>query len=472
MSTEYADANQSSFTLGRQGALQDFELKDKIRRDQQQIVLKTDPHSLASDDLLMTNSLDASFTNQNTIGTLPNNQIKNRYYQENYQLINISSRQRQKFISRPVTAEDRETFPNKEIWDEFFDPETNTFGGDDLEICCLALNQVLASNSERILEFGQEFPFFFQKENELQIQVPNDINPNEYTITLRPARRHIRSIRLVSVEPPRFLDVINEQNNLILLDVIDPCIGESLPHVPDPDLPFSMFLVPLGDYTIPTLLDAIVLGMNSTVERCNPFLSVFNPNTGEITFKVENSKWQFHMKFWFSTTFPQFNLWEMLGFEFPYPRDAENQPAYVSEFSNLVTEPSPLAPELNNVHPFKFPSLDIFDYIYLVVDGLAVVQDPQVIDADLFAKVLVRESRFISSSKIFTEPLDKLEIIRVRWLDPFGNLLNVKGQENSFLMELVEYQDRLKDADYSSQRGVRNFDEIERVQHKTVVAIT
>lgn len=467
-----ADVNQKSFTLGRQGALKDFELKDKIRRDRQQIVLKCDPHSLASDDLLVTNSLDANFTNQNTVSTLPNNQLSTRYYQENYRLINISSRQRQKYTSRPVIPEDRDTFPNKKIWDEFFDHETGLFGGGDLDLCCLALNQVLASNSDRILEFGQEFPYFFQKENELHLQVPEDLDPNQYKITLRPARRHIRSIRLVSVEPPRFLDVINNQNNLVLIDVIEPCTGESLPRIPDPDLPFSMFLIPLGSYTIPTLLDAIVKGMNSVVERCNPFLYLFDENTGEVTFKTENSNWKFHMKFWFSTTFPQFNLWEMLGFEFPYPRDEENQPVYVNEFSNLISEPSRLAPELSNMRPFSFPSLDILDYIYLVVDGFDVIQDPQVIDADLFAKVLVREDRFISSSKIFTEPLDRLESIRVRWLDPFGNLLDVKGQENSFLIELVEYQDRLKDADYSSQRGVRNFDEIERVQHKNVVSIT
>lgn len=473
---QFALVDRANDTLNRQNALDRFQTQDKLRQERQKIILKSDPHVLDHDDLLMTNNLDASFTNENTIGTLPNNRLDTRYYQENYIYINISSRDRVKYLERPVIAEDRDTFPNKEIWDQFFDPETNTFGGADLDLCCLTLNNVLQTNLDRVLEFGQEFPYFFQRENQLYIKVPNDLEPNQYSIILRPARRHVRSIRLVSIEPPRFLDVVNDQNNLILIDVIDPCTKESVPHVPDPDLPFSMFLIPLGSYTIENLIETITTQMNATVSRCNPFMSSYDPITGAISFTAKDG-WLFHMRFWFSTNYPQFNLWEMLGFEFPYPRDDENEPTYVKTFSNVISVASPLTSQLENIRPYKRPSLDIYDYIYLEIAEFGVIQDSQVIGADIFAKIPIRvtgldQTRILGITKIFQEPLDRVERIRVRWLDPFGNLLNVNGQENSFLLEIVEYQDRLKDADFSSQRGLRNYDEeVKKVSYKTVVSI-
>lgn len=458
-----------NYTYNRQRALNRFGIQDKIRRERQKIVLQTDPDQVDNDDLLVTNNLDASFTNENTVGTLPNNRRENRYFQENYVYQNISSRQRQRFIERPVIAQDRETFPNKELWDEFFDSETGTFGG-DLDICCLTFNN--------LLEFGQEFPYFFQKENQLFLRVPEDPNPNEYTIVLRPPRRHVRAIRLVSVEGPRFLDEVNDQNNLILVDIIDPCTGESFEY--EEDLPFECILIPIGSYTITTLMDRIVALLNQVVankltalgrDSCQPFSYFYDAGTGQIDILGE---YLFHLKFWFSTTNPQFHLWEMLGYEFPYPRDEENQPTYTHNFTNLISCQSPLIAGKTNLKPFRRPNLDIYDYIYLVINGLDVIQDDSIsLDDDVFAKVLVRENRFISSTKIFSVPLDRLEKIRVRWLDPFGNLLDMKGQENSFLLEIIEYQDRLKEADFSSQRGLNNFDqEITRVQHKTVVSIS
>ena len=464
-----SQAEPINYTYNRQRDLQRFELQDRIRRDRQRMVLRGGQDVIATDDLLVTNNLDASFTNENTVGTLPNNRLETRYYQENYIYLNISSRQRQRFNERPVIASDRDTFPNKDLWDEFFNPETGLFSG-DLDICCLTFNN--------LLEFGQEFPYFFQKENQLFIQVPNDPDPNEYTIVLDPPRRHIRAIRLVSVEGPRFLDPVNDQNNLILLDVINPCTCKSL-IFPD-DMPFATILIPIGSYTVDTLLKRIVDLMNEVVveevqkslkKNCKPFSYFYDPLTGQIDFLGE---FEFHMKFFFSTTAPQFNLWEMLGFEFPYPRDDENQPAFVRKFSNIIERPSPIVAGAVNLVPFARPNLDIFDYVYLSVAGLNVIQDDTVAnDTDIFATILVGENRFISSTKIFSEPLDRLEKIRVRWIDQFGNLLDVKGQENSFLLEIIEYQDRLKDADFSSQRGIRNYDtEVDRVQHKTVVSIT
>ena len=466
--TEFSSAQPTNYTYNRQSDIQKFHLNDRIRTDRQKMVLTTNPDYLDDSDLLTTNNLDASFTTENSVSTLPNNRLDTRYYQENYVLINISSRQRQEFNERAVIPEDRDIFPNKQIWDQFIDSETGNIIG-DVDVCCITFNN--------ILEFGQEFPYFFEKENQLWIRVPNDPNPNQFTVILRPERRHVRAIRLVSVEPPRGLDVINEVNNLLMLDVIDPCTNESIPW-PD-DLPFALTLIPIGSYTVDTLLERIIQLLNQLVEPyleesnrvCKPFSYLYDLNTGQIDIIGE---FLFHLRFWFSVSDPQYQLWKMLGYQFPYPRDEENQPAYVNVFSNLVSAPSALTDTgLVNYFPFSRPNLDIIEYIYLVVEGFDVIQDPQIITEQIFAKVLIKENRFISSTKIYTEPLDRLSKIRVKWIDQFGNLLNVKGQENSFLLEIIEYQDRLKDADFSSQRGIRNYDEeVNKVQHKQIVSIT
>lgn len=470
----YSPALPDGYTYNRQKDLESFKFTDKIRQDRQKIVLKADPEQIDNDDLLVTNNLDASFTNENTLATLPNNRRETRYYQENIVYLNISSRQRQRFEERPVVASDRSLFPNKEIWDQFFDPESNTF--QDLDICCLTFNN--------LLEFGQEYPYFFQNENQLFIRVPKDPNPNSYSITLQPQLRHIRAIRLVTVEGPVFLNQVNELNNLILLDVIDPCTNESFPNTDD--LPFEIILIPIGSYTVESLMETMIKIFNykmkekikgsnhaERAEECQPFSYFYDLNTGQIDIICQ---FQFLIKFWFSTTDPQFHLWEMLGYEFPYPRDEQNQPTYTNNFSNLVKKESPLILDQFNLIPFRRPNLDILDYVYLSIRRLKVIQDNSVtigVDPDIYAKVLVRERRFVSSTKIFQVPLDRLDKIEVQWLDPFGNLLDLNGVENSFLLEIIEYQDKLKDTDFSSQRGLRNYDtEVDRVQYKTIVSIT
>jgi len=492
-----SDATPANYTLNCQNNLKRFELKDKIRQERQKIVLKSASDDIDNNDLLITNNLDASFTNENTLGTLPDNRIDVRYYQENYVYVNISSRQRQQYNERPVVAADRATFPNKQIWDEHFDKTTGTFVG-DLELCCSTFNNLC---------FNQEFPNFFLKDNTLYIRVPIDTNPNQYSVILAPARTHIRSIRLVSVEGPRHLDVVTAQNNLLLLDVINPCTGESFKW--DDDMQFAILLIPIGYYTVESLLKMIIAILNQTVQNalnktnnkdntetnqenkenkennkennklkskcepisefecdCKPFSYFYDIGTGQIDIMCE---FLFHIKFWFSTTNEQFNLWSMLGYNNPYPQDViTKQPIYTNNFTNLVEIPSPLIAGYINKFPYRVPNLDLYDYVYLAIQNMAVIQDASVSDKyDVFAKVYTKEKKFISSTKVYGETLDKLESINVTWLDQFGNLLDLRMEENSFLLEIVEYQDRLKDSAFSSQRGLRNFDEeVSRVQYK------
>jgi hypothetical protein len=488
-SDDFSPAEARDGTYHMQKEIKRFELRDKVRKDRQRIRLVDKGMApLDQDDLLLTHSLDHSFTNINTLGTLPNNQKDVRYYQETYRQINVNSRQRKKFQERPVIPSDRDTFPNKEIWDQFFDPESSEF--QDLDVCCITFNSILG--------FDQEFPFFFIKEGQLWIKQPIDLSSSSYTITLEPALRHIRYIRLKSVEAPgtasnsfqeqvsltngnstsvinsNTLNQINSTNNLLMLDVLDPCrCDKSFPHTAG--LPFTLLLIPVGNYTIDSLLTRIVQLMNDSLKECleglqrpcEPFSYFYDVNTGEVDIR---SDYPFHLKFWFSTTHPQFNLHEMLGYPYPFPTDENGEPAYVKSFSNMIEVPSPLTNlGLVNRQPFKKPRLNVNDYIYLAIRHLDVIKDESVVSEDLFAKIPTGgDSNYIGSTKVFFEPFNKLERFEVRWIDAFGNLVDFAGQENSFLVEAVEYQDKLKDSDYSSLRGIANYEtDITKVAYKT-----
>lgn len=471
-------------TYNVQKEIKRFELARELRQNSQKMVLSDKGFApLDDNDLLSTHKLDYSFTNINTIGTLPNNRKDVRYYQETYRSINISSRQRQLYQDRIVVPSDRDFFPNKEIWDRFFNCTCEKF--ENIELCCDTFNN--------LIRFEQDYPYFFIKNCKLWIRVAVDPSTSQYTIPLSPACRNIRYVRLRGVEIPgtssdlfsgdqvtltnpltnqstlfnaNSLNQINSTNNLLMVDVINPETGESFPHTES--LPFSLILIPIGNYTIDSLLTLIIKLLNKSilpveaVEDVNasvegPFSYFYDAHTGEINIKCE---FLFHLRFWFSSTHPQFNLYDMLGYQFPFPVDENNEPAYVHCFSNIVEIPSPLTNlGLVNCVPYKKPKLNVHTYIYLSIRHLSVIQDQVVILYDLFAKIPIGgNGNLVPSTKVFLEPYNKLEKIEVRWLDAFGNLVDFSGLENSFLIEVVEYQDKLKDSEYSSVRGLANFE--------------
>jgi hypothetical protein len=454
-SDRYGPVNPSNNTYNRQEAINRFELRDKLQKQANSIVLRDKGFAPPSaDDLLTTNNLDVSFTNENTLAMLPNNQRDRRYYQEVYRIVGVNSRQRQKYNERPVVAADRINFPNKEIWDEFFNSVDGSFN--NINACCVTFNNILG--------FTQEFPNYFIKNCQLWFREPINPNTNQYSILLQPPPRHIRYVRLRSVETPLILNVVNKYNNLLLLDVINPCTGKSFEYTTDNNnsLGFALLLIPIGRYTVAQLVETIVALLNTAAEFCcEPFSGIYNENTGEITFNCEYS---FHLKFWFSTLYPQFNLFEMLGFKTAFPVDSQGNTIYVNSWTNLVDEPSPLTSAgLVNKVPFRFPNLDVHEYIYLAIRFLNVITDAAVAtDTDVFAKVLLKErfvgQNLINTSKVFLEPLDKIERLDIQWLDAYGNLVDFGGQENSFMLEFVVYQDKLKDSDFSTLRGISNYD--------------
>lgn len=441
-------------TFNRQEAIKRFNLKEAIRNDRQKIVLTNKGFAPpGEDDLLTTNNLDYSFTNDNTLGILANNRKNTRYYQEVYKLQNISSRQRMKYEERLVVATDRPAFPNKDIWDKYFDPTTGTFK--EIDLCCLAFNNVTCPNNITT-NADQNFPYFVSRGGKLYIKVPKEFDTNKYTIILNPSLKNIRYVRVRSIEAPKKLNIVNKYNNLLMLDVKDPC--NTNPCRYPGELPFALLLIPIGSYTIDELLAEIISQLNSVVCQCDPFSYYYNPNTGEITI---NSEYEFKLKFWFSTLYPQFNLYEMLGFKDPFPTDADGNEIYTKVFTNLVEQPSPLTNlGLINQVPYRTPNLDIHDYIFLAIKTLSVIKDESVTTSDIFGKILLKEPSlpFVSTTKVFQQTLNTLESLEIEWLDAFGNLVDFQGQENSFLLEFVEEQDKLKNSEFSNTRGLNNYD--------------
>jgi hypothetical protein len=284
-------------------------------------------------------------------------------------------------------------------------------------------------------------------------------------VDLNPTLKNVRSIRLVSAEIPLEINNITPYNNMLMLDVIDPKTQQSIDF--DSDLPFMLLLIPPGNYDIAGLMDTIVALLNHAMEfvcmstsECPAFSYKYVETTGEIEIC---SKFCFHLKFWFSCTEIQFNVWDMLGFPEPFPTDDNNNPIYLNKWSNLVERVSPLGDgaSLVNKVPAKKPGLDIFRYVYLVVKGLRVLRDTNVAEGnDILAKVfLSEEQKLITGTKIFDVPVENIYVFDVEWIDEYGQLVDFGGRDNSFTLQILEYQDKLKRADYNSQRGMRNYEE-------------
>jgi len=461
---EFGPAKPINYTLNRQGAIRRFQLRDKIRKDNQKVVLKSEC-ALPEDDLLSTNQIQEyqdpskpkpKTTTPDQLGLLPTNLINERYFQENYSLVNISSRQRNQYYIKTVTLEDRMDFPNQDIFDEYYDPETGNFG--DLLKCSSTFNNVLGL-------LGQDLPCYFAEGGKLKLRIKNDTDTNQYRVNLNPVLKNVRTIRLVSAEIPLTINNITPHNNLLMLDVIDPCTGQSFDF--DTDLPFMLLLIPPGDYDVPQLLETITALLNCALQcinrssaKCPAFGYKYVPETGEIEFM---SKYKFHLKFWFSCTEAQFNVWDMLGFPGPYPMDENRNPVYVKVFSNLVDRLSPLGeiPGLMNRVPAKRPSMDIYSFIYLIVKELGVLRDTNIPDGkEILAKVFLSEpQKLISGTKVFDVPVETIERFDVEWVDEYGQLVDFGGRDNSFTLQILEYVDKLKRVDYNSQRGTRNYED-------------
>lgn len=199
------------------------------------------------------------------------------------------------------------------------------------------------------------------------------------------------------------------------------------------------------------------------------------------------------------------DLWHMLGFPWPYEINDEGTDKYTSILNNLVnygthevfksnhldndifnrteeniTEITSLT---NTAHPlvttqrvYKYPQLTT-GYIYLVIKGLKSIEHINQFNGvtsfssgDFFAKVLMDgdgshsnndqsqgqllHNTFVSNPVIFTNAIDKLELLDIEWVDERGQRVDFNQADHSFTLEIIHYINQLDVNAYNTGLGM------------------
>jgi hypothetical protein len=117
---------------------------------------------------------------------------------------------------------------------------------------------------------------------------------------------------------------------------------------------------------------------------------------------------------------------------------------------------------------YRYPSVDM-RYIYLVIKGYKSIDHMnkhnsvvvEFTDHDFFAKVQLNASTgeiayntFVSNPLIFTNALDKIEYLDIRWVDDRGKLVDFSKVEHSFALEFIHYITQNDTNAYDTKLGV------------------
>ncbi len=122
--------------------------------------------------------------------------------------------------------------------------------------------------------------------------------------------------------------------------------------------------------------------------------------------------------------------------------------------------------ELNVYHTYRYPDVG-YKYIYLVLVGYKCIshinQHNNVInftDNDIFAKVLINcdtgkiaNNSFVSNPLIFTNIIDKIELLTIQWIDETGALVDFNDVDHSFTLEVIQYITQVESTGYNSGIG-------------------
>lgn len=208
------------------------------------------------------------------------------------------------------------------------------------------------------------------------------------------------------------------------------------------------------------------------------------------------------------------DLWYMLGFPWPYEINSDATDKYTKVFTNKVSfgvhptfaadhidddifgredaEPveDPLDPENTLSYPnisvitgsagpadpryqhlkteraYRYPSID-FRYIYLVINGfrsmdhMITSETGQFTEHDFFAKVQLNAApgqiaynTFVCNPLVFTDVIDKVEYLDVRWVDDHGQPVEFNGVEHSLTLEFIHYISCQEANSYNTRLGV------------------
>ena len=132
---------------------------------------------------------------------------------------------------------------------------------------------------------------------------------------------------------------------------------------------------------------------------------------------------------------------------------------FVDKF--IPTLPTELLPEETLYRPYRFPSMDKNEYIYLKLNNYENIYDPVLVnhklftmfhfDANNFGKYTT--NNFIDKPYVFETTLSKLNKLHLTFIDSNGNKVDFGDNDHYITIEIVEFKDMLTNNNYNTRRG-------------------
>jgi hypothetical protein len=345
------------------------------------------------------------------------------------------------------------------------------------------------------LNYGLLHLPYVQLGNNIYEKKPKYMFPNNYFVQFTKSFINVKSIRLLSVEIPKSINNITENNNIIILDILEDNVALEL--VPGKSVldPLICFQLDIGIYTIEELILHFKTRLNEIVAEytvaghTDMFDILYNSNTGKIEIKLTDSyisTFTFHLKFWKNENemFDYQSLWYLLGFNSYHKLDNTGADYYSTSLTNIYdfgNNPNTDSELLKMNIPYRQPNLNYNKYIYLeltniknnqnviniydMAQGLNNVyimpdQHTNLSNIDIFGKIICDNesvefyNKFINSPKIFENTINKLNCFHIKWYDYKGNLVNFQNINHSLTFEIIEFLDELAETNMNTKRGI------------------
>ena len=330
----------------------------------------------------------------------------NRHVKERITILNINSIQRQEIDRTTVLERNEGTgLYTRNVFD------------DDGNMTVQFYNVDILNNEFEPGPTDIHRPYFLRPDGDIGKSTYKFRDPNNYELTLPKIFTNVKSIRLLSVEIPNTLNVINHYNNIIMLTIRDNDTGESV-IMKDTSFDFFLYQLTPGSYNMTQLANHIQERTNDFVTDhtfegfINLFTVTIDEVTGEVIIKINNPPGrdlEFHWRFWFaheldgSIPITKFsNLWYLLGFPQPYETNNDGTDKYTTKLTNLfdfglnelLEDKVPDETTYHEIKPYKYPDIFPHKYIYLEIQGLQAITDIQNPDVsnfksgDIFAKII------------------------------------------------------------------------------------
>ncbi|MHB1952797.1 MAG: hypothetical protein ACYCOU_03530 [Sulfobacillus sp.] len=371
-----------------------------------------EPEEVLDDDLMVSNPVMPSGASET--------QQKNRFVREIRVLVNVDSRDRDRYAEVLLP-------PGP---DGYIRTKISDYDGESVseEFTAQMLNR----------ESGCET--YVQKGNMIYERIELDSSPADFQVSFSRALNNVKSVRLIDVNVPYNWTAVNSGNRLIAFDL-------RLPEKQNQnqDLPFYVARLPVGNWSAPELIRHFERALNASLSKAGAStrfrVETLADRRLRLRLRLPSGDAKFHLRFQKDAN-TSVGLWELLGFARSTMSDESGDDLYSSELEG------------------NFPvDTDVRRHLFLEVSGFASMFNAGGNEApyrhDFFAKVDWRSNAVVSNPMVFSSPLDHLDRLHLRWIDPLtGKSPNFMNKENSSVFEVAMYRDELDNLGVSSRRGV------------------